>query len=79
MNSPKPECLAAIKLLLHEHQESIAFYKPDGGGLVLVVDDEETEEALINFLRALDSIEIEGAELELAAAVLGNHREIPEA
>lgn len=79
MNTPPPECLAAVKLLVEEHRESIAFYKPDGGGLVLVIDDPETEDAIVNFLKALDGIEMEGAELDILASILGTGSEIPEA
>ena len=79
MNTPPPECLAAVKLLVEEHRESIAFYKPDGGGLVLVIDDPETEDAIVNFLKALDGIGMEGAELDILASILGTGSEIPEA
>ena len=79
MNTPPPECLAAVKILVEEHRESIAFYTPDGGGLVLVIDDPETEDAIVNFLKALDGIEMEGAELDILASILGTGSEIPEA
>ena len=80
MDTPPPECLAAVKLLLKEHEGSIAFYKPNGGGLVLVIDDPETEEAIVNFLKALDGIEMESAELDILSSILGNDPSgIPEA
>lgn len=80
MNTPPPECLAAVKLLLKEHRDSIAFYKPNEGGLVLVIDDPETEEAIVSFLKALDGLETEGAELDLLSSILGSGgSEIPEA
>ena len=79
MNTPPAECLAAVRLLIEEHRESIAFYKPDGGGLVLVIDDPETEEAIVSFLKALDGIQMEGAELDLLASILSTGSEIPEA
>jgi hypothetical protein len=79
LNSPPAECLAAVKLLIEEHRDSIAFYKPNGGGLVLVIDDKETEEAIVNFIRALDGIQMEGAEMDLLSSVLGIGSDIPEA
>ena len=79
MNTPPAECLAAVRLLIEEHRESIAFYKPDGGGLVLVIDDPETEEAIVSFLKALDGIQMEGDELDLLASILSTGSEIPEA
>ena len=79
MDSPPAECLAAVKLLLREHRNTVAIYKPTAGGLVLVIDDLETAEAITSFLEALDGLEMEGAELDLLHPLFNADAEVPEA
>ena len=79
MNTPPAECLAAIRLLLDHHKDGVAIYKPRTGGLVVVIDDPETADAIASFLGALDGLEMDGAELDTIFSLFGSESEIPEA
>ena len=59
MSSPPDKCIAAIKVLLKEHPNSVATYRPKQGGLVIVVNSPEVEDALMSFIEALEDVGME--------------------
>lgn len=78
MKTATDKCVKAVSELLKEHPDSVATYRPERGGLVLVVNDPILEDAVITFVRTLNEVEA-SIHKSVTGSLLGGMPKIPEA
>jgi len=76
LNSPSDKCIAAISVLLKEHPDSVATYRPKQGGLIIVANNPDIEDALMSFIEVLEDL---GAEMSAFGLLSSFLSDIPEA